>query len=208
MMSNTGSAARRGVQSTLAGRTRLSMRKLASICALTMMIAAPLHSDERPAPPPRGPIKTPLGSSSSDVLFSKITVSDVQKSYMFYTGVIRLKPAITALQKEAPAPPGPDPKSWPAEIALNFSGSFADPFFDILPPRNGRPTREMTDMVVIGLKVPDAPAVIRRVKEAGYEVIREAPAVGPGEMSIGMVRDPDGYRLEILQAATYPAKGS
>jgi catechol 2,3-dioxygenase-like lactoylglutathione lyase family enzyme len=142
------------------------------------------------------------------VLFSKITVSDVQKSYAFYTEVIGLRPTVSTAQKEAPAPPGPDPKSWPAEIALNFSGSFADPFFDILPPRNGRPTREMTDMVVIGFKVPDAAAAIRRVKDAGYEVIRDAPAAGPGEMSIGMVRDPDGYRVEILQAATYPAKGS
>jgi predicted enzyme related to lactoylglutathione lyase len=207
MTPRTGSAVRRGVEGAPAGRPHLSMRKLVSICTLAMVIAAPVYSEQSSVSLPRGPIKTPLGSSSSDVLFSKITVSDVQKSYAFYTEVIGLKPAISTAQKEAPAPPGPDPKSWPAEIALNFSGSFADPFFDILPPRNGRPTREMTDMVVIGLKVPDAPAVIRRVKEAGYEVIREAPVVGPGEMSIGMVRDPDGYRLEILQAATYPARG-
>jgi catechol 2,3-dioxygenase-like lactoylglutathione lyase family enzyme len=185
---------------------RVAGKRLAGIFTLAMMMGAPLHSEDRPASLPRGPIKTPLGSSSSDVLFSKITVSDVQKSYVFYTEVIGLKPAISTAQKEVPPPPGPDPKSWPAEIALNFSGTFADPFFDLLPPRNGKPTREMTDMIVIGLKVPDAPAIIRRAKEAGYEVIREAPPAGPGEMSIGMVRDPDGYRLEILQAASYPPK--
>jgi lactoylglutathione lyase len=183
------------------------MRTLAGLCILALMAAAPLHPQEKPASLPRGPIKTPLGSSSSDVLFSKITVSDMQKSYAFYTEVIGLKPAISTAQNQAPPAPGPDPKSWPAELALNFSGTFADPFFDLLAPRNGKPTHEMTDMIVIGLKVPDAPAVIRRVKQAGYEVIREAPVVGPGEMSIGMVRDPDGYRLEILQAATYPPKG-
>jgi lactoylglutathione lyase len=198
MMPRTGNAVR---------RANLLMRELVSLCTLAMVIAAaPLHAEERPVSLPRGPIKTPLGSSSSDVLFSKITVSDVQKSYAFYTEVIGLRPAISTAQKEAPAPPGSDPKSWPAEIALNFSGSFADPFFDILAARSGKPTHEMTDMIVIGLKVPDAPAVIKRVKEAGYEVIREAPVVGPGEMSIGMVRDPDGYRLEILQAATYPPR--
>jgi predicted enzyme related to lactoylglutathione lyase len=77
----------------------------------------------------------------------------------------------------------------------------------LIIPAGGKPlTLSMTDMIVVGFKVPDAPAVVKRVKEAGYEVIREAPAVGPGEMSIGMVRDPDGYRLEILQAASYPPK--
>ena len=177
-------------------------------CAMAItMMAMPGYAQDAPSQMPRGPIKTPIGSSPTDVLFSKITVSDMQKSYAFYTTVIGLKPAITLAQKEPPPPPGPDPKTWPGEIGLNFSGSFADPFFDIIPPRNGMPTRAMTNMIVIGFKVPDAAAVVRRVKDAGYEVIREAPVVGPGEMSVGMVRDPDGYRLELLQAATYPAKG-
>jgi predicted enzyme related to lactoylglutathione lyase len=157
---------------------------------------------------PRGPIKTPLGRSPSDVLFSKISVSDMHKSFEFYTKVIGLKQAISLAQNEPLPPPGLDPKTWPAEIGLNFSGSFADPFFDLIPARNQPLTRAMTDMIVVGFKVTDAPAVVKRVKDAGYEVIREAPVVGPGEMSIGMVRDPDGYRLEILQAASYPPRDS
>ncbi len=177
------------------------------ICAIALMMAVHSYAQNGQPRLPTGPIKTPLGSSPADVLFSKITVSDMHKSYEFYTKVIGLKQAITLSQKEPPPPPGTDSKTWPFELALNFSGSFADPFFDLLSPRGGAvPTRETASMTVIGLKVPDAPAVIRRVKEAGYEVIREAPVVGPGEMSIGMVRDPDGYRVEILQAASYPPK--
>jgi predicted enzyme related to lactoylglutathione lyase len=188
---------------------------VSAICAsaIALIVAVPIYAQDATQHPqqtlmPRGPIKTPIGRSPSDVLFSKISVSDMHKSFEFYTKLIGLKQAISTAQKEPPPPPGLDSKTWPGEIGLNFSGSFADPFFDIIPARDKPLTRETADMIVIGFKVPDAAAVVQRVREAGYEVIREAPVVGPGEMSIGMVRDPDGYRLEILQAASYPARSS
>jgi lactoylglutathione lyase len=186
---------------------RVSKWLTSALCtaALALMAAAPSYAQQ--AGRPAGPVKVPLGTASSEVLLSKITVSDLPKSYDFYTKIIGLKRALTVDQKEpAPLPTVTD-DSGPAfvEVGLNFSGSFANPFFDLVHQRGEKPTRAAANMTVVGFKVPDAPAVIRRVKEAGYEVIREAPAVGPGEMSIGMVRDPDGYRVEIIQAASYPA---
>jgi catechol 2,3-dioxygenase-like lactoylglutathione lyase family enzyme len=154
---------------------------------------------------PRGPIKTPLGRSPAEVLGSKVVVSDMAKSFDFYTKVVGLRPAKSLAQAEPLPPPGADASQWPVEYGFNFSGSYEDAFFDILRPRpDTRITRESADLVTVIFKVPDAPAVMRRAREAGYEVIREAPAVGPGEMSIGFIRDPDGYRIEIIQAADYP----
>jgi catechol 2,3-dioxygenase-like lactoylglutathione lyase family enzyme len=188
---------------------RASKWLVSALCtgALALIAAAPSHAEE--ARRPAAPVKTPLGTASTEVLLSKITVSDLAKSYDFYTKIIGLKRALTVNQKEPVPLPTVTDDSGPAfvEVGLNFSGSFADPFFDLVHQRGEKPTPSSANMTVVGFKVPDAPAVIRRVKEAGYEVIREAPVVGPGEMSIGMVRDPDGYRVEIIQAASYPATG-
>ncbi len=174
-------------------------------CALAAVIA-PSHSDE-PRPMP-SEIRTPLGTSSAQVLLAKFTVSDLPKSYEFYTKIIGLKWALSVGQQQPRAPVQAN-DSQPAfiEIPLNFSGSLADPFFVIVQQRGSKPTPELARMSWIGFKVPDALAAVRRVKDAGYEVVRDAPAVGPGVMSIGIVRDPDGYSVELLQSAIYPATG-
>jgi catechol 2,3-dioxygenase-like lactoylglutathione lyase family enzyme len=175
-------------------------------CALVTLIppsAQPQESHTLPAV-----IRTPLGSSSSQVLLSKFTVSNLAKSYEFYTTVIGLRWALSAGQQQPPAPQQPN-ASQPAfiEIPLNFSGTLADPFFVIVQQRGQKPTPETAHLGWVGFKVPDAPAAVRRAKEAGYEVVREAQAVGPGEMSIGIIRDPDGYSVELIQSANYPSAG-
>ena len=154
------------------------------------------------------PIRTPLGTSSAQVLLGKFTVSDLAKSYAFYTQVIGLKRALAVGQSE-PAPPGPPNPSQPVfiEIPLNFTGTLADPFFVLVQQRGETPTPETARLSWVGFKVENAPAVVQRVKAAGYEVVREAPVVGPGEMSIEIVRDPDGYTIELIQAADYPPGG-
>jgi catechol 2,3-dioxygenase-like lactoylglutathione lyase family enzyme len=153
-------------------------------------------------------IRTPLGTSSAQVLLAKITVSDLPKSYEFYTKIVGLKWALSPGQPQPPAPVQAN-DSQPAfiEIPMNFSGSLADPFFVLVQQRSGKPTPDAARMSWVGFKVPDAPAIVRRIKEAGYEVVREPPTVGPGEMSIGIARDPDGYTVEFIQSASYPATG-
>jgi hypothetical protein len=111
-------------------------------------------------------------------------------------------------QQQPPAP-GAANDAQPAfiEIPLNFSGSLADPFFVIVQQRGSKPTPDVAKMTWVGFKVPDAPVAVRRAKEAGYEVVRQAAAVDSGVMSIGIVRDPDGYTVELIQSANYPATG-
>jgi catechol 2,3-dioxygenase-like lactoylglutathione lyase family enzyme len=174
--------------------------------AIAAMVCAPSHSQQPGQMPAE--IRTPLGTSSAQVLLAKVTVSDLPKSYEFYTKIIGLKRALSVGQQPPPAPvPANDSQPAFIEIPLNFSGSLADPFFVIVQQRGSKPTPGTAKMNWIGFKVPDAPAAVRRVKAAGYEIVREAPTVGPGVMSIGIVRDPDGYSVELIQSANYPATG-
>jgi catechol 2,3-dioxygenase-like lactoylglutathione lyase family enzyme len=182
----------------------LKSRKTTHAVALTLAVlfGGPSLAKAEPTPP-RSPVRTALGTSDRQVLLAKFTVSDLEKSYAFYTQVIGLRRALVPEQGNPP-PPRNDPERAFIEIALNFSGSFGDPFFDLVQQKGVKPTREFARSAVIGFKVSDAPAVVRRARDMGYEVVREAPMVGPGEMSIGMVRDPDGYLVELIQSASVP----
>jgi predicted enzyme related to lactoylglutathione lyase len=184
---------------------RTSKYVIPAFCGWAIMTAASLAEEPRQMP---SEIRTPLGTSSAQVMLAKVTVSDLPKSYEFYTKVIGLKWALS-LGQQQPPPPVQANASQPAfiEIPLNFSGSLADPFFVLVQQRGREPTRDVAGMSWIGFKVPDAPAAARRVKEAGYEVVREPQTVGPGVMSIGIVHDPDGYSVELIQSANYQASG-
>jgi hypothetical protein len=132
----------------------MSVSKLLAFCLVTLVSTA-----AQPEEPPKLPavIRAPLGTSSSQVLLAKFTVSNLEKSYEFYTKVIGLKWALSAGQQQPPAP--------------------------------------------------QPPAAVRRARDAGYQILRDPPSVGPGEMSFGAIRDPDGYSVEFIQAANYPPTG-
>jgi len=147
---------------------------------------------------------TMLGSRDQQFLLAKITVSDLRRSYEFYTGVIGLKWA-TAPSVPLTEPLGlddPDPSF--AEIPLNFTGSLADPFFVIVKKRGSVPTADSAGQVWVGFKVPDAAAAVDRAEAAGATVVRRP---GEGAMRFGFVRDPDGYNIEFIEAASHPQGG-
>ena len=52
----------------------------------------------------------------------------------------------------------------------------------------------------IALGVPDAYAACERIKAAGGKVTREAGPVAGGTTVIAFVTDPDGYKIELIQA--------
>src|SRR5579862_402232 len=98
----------------------------ASICVISALGAWAILSAAARAEEPRqmpSEIRTPLGTSAAQVLLSKFTVSDLPKSYEFYTKVIGLKWALSAGQQQ-PAAPVAANSSQPAfiEIPLNFTG--------------------------------------------------------------------------------------
>ncbi|PPC94754.1 MAG: lactoylglutathione lyase [Methylotenera sp.] len=55
----------------------------------------------------------------------------------------------------------------------------------------------------IALEVDDAYAACEKVKQSGGKVIREAGPMMHGKTVIAFVEDPDGYKVEFIQAGTY-----
>ena len=55
----------------------------------------------------------------------------------------------------------------------------------------------------IAIEVDDAYKACEKVKQAGGKVIREAGPMMHGTTVIAFIEDPDGYKIEFIQAGTY-----
>jgi lactoylglutathione lyase len=55
----------------------------------------------------------------------------------------------------------------------------------------------------IALEVDDAAKACEAVRKAGGKVVREAGPMMHGTTVIAFVEDPDGYKVEFIQAGTY-----
>jgi catechol 2,3-dioxygenase-like lactoylglutathione lyase family enzyme len=163
-------------------------------------LAAPAIAAEPAAPPPAGAqagSTTAIGRHDNEFILAKIAVSDMVRSYRFYTEVIGLKLASPLLRPPAPG----DPEKDFVEYPLNFTGSLADPFFVLVKQRGLTPTPAAARLVTIGFKVPGARAAVARAEAAGYKSLRGIPGEGP--MAFGFITDPDGYHIEFVQAANH-----
>jgi catechol 2,3-dioxygenase-like lactoylglutathione lyase family enzyme len=139
------------------------------------------------------------GTKPQELYLTKITVSDLLKSYEFYTKVIGLK-LVTSPDMELPkAPAAGDPEKDFVEIALNYSGSMRDPLFVLMKRRGKSPSPESASMTSIGFKVLDARATVERAIQAGYKSLRDLPVGGRP----GFVADPDGYTVELVQGPSF-----
>lgn len=147
-----------------------------------------------------------IGTKPAEVMAAKITVSNLLKSYEFYTKVVGLKRA------DGTAPPVDDPKSPMIEACLNFSGSLADPYICIVRQQGMVPDRNQARLTWVSVKVPDARAAIERLAHAGFAIDTDRlPASGPMRQGnvvqamgivTGLALDPDGYTVQLLQAAS------
>jgi catechol 2,3-dioxygenase-like lactoylglutathione lyase family enzyme len=141
---------------------------------------------------------TMIGRHDNQLILAKVAVSDLVRSYRFYTEVVGLKLASPQLRPPAAS----DQERDFVEYPLNFAGSLSEPFFVIIKRKGQAVTREGAANTVVGFKVPNAEAALARATAAGYEAVGRPP--GPGPMAFAMVRDPDGYTVEFVQAPNYP----
>lgn len=135
-----------------------------------------------------------------EVIQTKLTVSDLRKSYDFYTKVLGLK-AIS--WPSIPQPVFDDPEVAFTEACLNFSGSAVHAYVCLVKKEGVVATPDQAKLTSIGLRVVDARAAIERVGTAGFTVLSQ-PREAMGWVS-GSIRDPDGYVVQVLQARTIPA---
>ena len=181
----------------------MSMRNVFTGILLTASIATffPASAQQPPAAASAAPSRREvrMGTKPQEFLMAKVVVSDLVKSYEFYTQVIGLKLVTSPDIPTAKAPTPTDPEKDFVEIPLNYSGSMADALFLLIKRRGQKPSPEWTSMVTLGFKVPDSRVVVERAVNAGYK----APRGVPGEGQAGFVSDPDGYNVELVSTPSF-----
>lgn len=169
---------------------------------LVLALAASATAAFAQGAPPAAPARTTtmIGRHDGELILSKIAVTDLPRSYEFYTKVLGLKLASPQLQPPKPT----DPERDFVEYPLNYTGTLADPFFVIYKRKGQVVTPAAAANSVIGFKVSDARATVARAVVAGAKPVGREP--GPGPMTFGMVLDPDGYTVEFIQAPSNPPR--
>ncbi|GAA5231621.1 lactoylglutathione lyase [Verticiella sediminum] len=125
------------------------------------------------------------------ILHTMLRVGNLERSIAFYTKVLGMR---LLRQKDYP------------------DGKFTLAFVGYQPESEG-PALELTynwdtDQYDLGtgyghiaLEVEDAYAACARIKELGGKVVREAGPMKHGTTVIAFAEDPDGYKVELIQAA-------
>ncbi|MCW8194855.1 hypothetical protein F6455_08655 [Proteobacteria bacterium 005FR1] len=117
-----------------------------------------------------------------------IGVSDLEKSTSFYTDIIGMKKLMTL-----------EP-SYMVENVMGFEGRGAALLLMHFTDGSNPNCRDNPVKVVI--YVPDAKAIVEKARSAGHEIYRELEAIEEiGNALMAMIKDPDGYIVEIIQKA-------
>ena len=124
------------------------------------------------------------------LLHTMLRVGDLQRSVDFYTNVLGMKLLRTTDR--------PDQKY---TLAFVGYGNERDHAVLELTYNYGVDRYDLGSAYGhIAIAVPDAAAACERIRAAGGNVTREAGPVKGGTTVIAFVTDPDGYKIELIQA--------
>src|SRR5262245_36248696 len=119
---------------------KLRQMTIGAALAATSLASTPAVAQQQGNPQQQPEIR--LGTKPQEMYLAKITVSDLNRSIDFYTKVIGLK-LVTVGDMEPPKPPAPgDPEKEFVEVALNYTGSMAEPLFVLMKRRGKTPTQD------------------------------------------------------------------
>ena len=131
------------------------------------------------------------------VLHTMIRVGDLTRSIRFYTEVLGM-----ALLRQKDYPDGKFTLAFVGygaesdqaviELTYNYGVGHYDPG---------------TGFGHIALEVDDAYAACDAIRQRGGRVVREAGPMKHGSTVIAFVEDPDGYKIELIQAGSRQADG-
>lgn len=124
------------------------------------------------------------------LLHTMLRVGDLQRSIAFYTNVLGMKLLRTSENPEykySLAFVGYGPETEEAVIELTYNWGVES--YDM-----GNAYRH------IALSVDNAAEACERIRQNGGNVTREAGPVKGGSTIIAFVEDPDGYKIELIEA--------
>ncbi|ECA6751384.1 lactoylglutathione lyase [Salmonella enterica subsp. enterica serovar Muenster] len=124
------------------------------------------------------------------LLHTMLRVGDLQRSIAFYTNVLGMKLLRTSENPEykyslAFVGYGPETEEAVIELTYNWGVESYD-----MGNAYGH----------IALSVDNAAEACERIRQNGGNVIREAGPVKGGSTIIAFVEDPDGYKIELIEA--------
>lgn len=127
------------------------------------------------------------------MLHTMLRVGNMERSIAFYTQVLGMK-----VLRQHDFPDG--------QFSLAFVG-YGDEVHHTVIELTYNYGVESYDMGKayghIALEVDDAAQACEAVRKAGGKVVREAGPMMHGTTVIAFVEDPDGYKVEFIQAGTY-----
>jgi len=126
------------------------------------------------------------------VLHTMIRVGELERSIQFYTEVLGMK-----LLRRKDYPDG--------KFTLAFVGYGPESEHAVIELTHNWDTAryDLGDgFGHVALEVDDAYAACEEIKRRGGKVVREAGPMKHGTTVIAFVEDPDGYRIELIQAGS------
>ncbi|WP_226570117.1 lactoylglutathione lyase [Mangrovibacter yixingensis] len=124
------------------------------------------------------------------LLHTMLRVGDLQRSIAFYTEVLGMKLLRTSENPE-----------YKYSLAFVGYGQESDEAVIELTWNWGVDSYEMgTAFGHIAISVEDAAQACERIRQNGGKVTREAGPVKGGTTVIAFVEDPDGYKIELIEA--------
>lgn len=135
-------------------------------------------------------------SAHPRIMFTAVHVADLTRSLAFYTSLLDM-------QEYQRYPGGPGV----VEVALTYATDVPDEqptdsgSMLLLVHRADRsePYRLGDGFSRLAIGVPDVRATVARVADAGYPVVRPVGATADGSLTIAIVKDPDGFVVELIE---------
>ncbi|GDX53552.1 lactoylglutathione lyase [Methylophilaceae bacterium] len=127
------------------------------------------------------------------VLHTMIRVSDLEKSLTFYTNILGMK-----LLRLHEYPEG--------KFTLAFVGFGDEKDHAVIELTYNWGVTSYDKGSAFGhiaIEVEDAYKTCELIKSKGGKVVREAGAMQHGTTVIAFIEDPDGYKIELIQAGTF-----
>ncbi|MDR0776866.1 MAG: lactoylglutathione lyase [Azonexus sp.] len=124
------------------------------------------------------------------ILHSMIRVGDLERSIAFYTEILGMR-----LLRRQDYPEG--------RFTLAFVGYGSESEGAVLELTHNwdTPTYDLGNGYGhLALAVPDAASACTEIKRRGGKVVREAGPMKHGTTVIAFVEDPDGYKVELIEA--------
>ena len=131
------------------------------------------------------------------LLHTMLRVGNLERSIAFYTDVLGMK-----LLRQRDFPDGQFTLAFigygdeSAHAVIELTYNYGVDHYDL-----------GTGFGHIAIEVPNAAAACDTVRARGGKVTREAGAMKHGSTIIAFVEDPDGYKIEFIQAASHGTAG-